>query len=221
MSSTSKIYSELGREDTGQVFPDQRSDKGSEVQSFLAKYIPKSDQKDTPDELKKTISFRKQKYKKGRPEVRRKKGQYLTCNEKKALGLAKLPRHAVKYANFHSIHQLWIDYITNLVNFDIANKADDGFKMKLCRADYHGSLVKVVKASTPSMIGIEGFVVVETRNTLQIVTKADKLVIIPKMGTIFAFRVKSHVVNLNGSSMIMKPSERAVKKWKSKGPFEF
>ena len=37
-----------------------------------------------------------------------------------------------------------------------------------CRADLHGALVKVTQASCPSHRGVEGLVVLETKNTLQI-----------------------------------------------------
>ena len=48
------------------------------------------------------------------------------------------------------------------------------FKMRLCRADYHGAYFKVTRAGCPSLVGLEGFVAAETRNTFQLVAKDNK-----------------------------------------------
>ena len=46
--------------------------------------------------------------------------------------------------------------------------------MRLCRADYHGAYFKVTRAGCPSLVGLEGFVAAETRNTFQLVAKDNK-----------------------------------------------
>ena len=37
---------------------------------------------------------------------------------------------------------------------------------------------------------------------------------------VYSFSLDGIVITLNGSSLCMKPSERAVKKWKKKPPFD-
>ena len=46
--------------------------------------------------------------------------------------------------------------------------------MRLCRADYHGAYFKGTRAGCPSLVGLEGFVAAETRNTFQLVAKDNK-----------------------------------------------
>ena len=46
--------------------------------------------------------------------------------------------------------------------------------MRLCRADYHGAYFKVTRSGCPSLVGLEGFVAAETRNTFQLVAKDNR-----------------------------------------------
>ena len=46
---------------------------------------------------------------------------------------------------------------------------------KLLKADYHGAMVTVSASKCPSLIGQTGIVVMETKNTFQIIRKDDKL----------------------------------------------
>ena len=61
----------------------------------------------------------------------------------------------------------------------------------------------------------------ETRNTFRMLGRDDRLRTVPKAGASFTFRAgQGHVFTVGGSHMTMKPSDRAVKKWKSKGPLD-
>ena len=60
----------------------------------------------------------------------------------------------------------------------------------------------------------------ETRNTLQLLTDANVIKIIPKAGTSFSFCLDNHLFTVGGSNFCLKPSERAVKKWKNKPPYD-
>merc|ERR1711935_1231508 len=42
---------------------------------------------------------------------------------------------------------------------------DENLQLKICRADMHGCLMKVTRALNSCLIGIQGIVVMETRNT--------------------------------------------------------
>ena len=55
----------------------------------------------------------------------------------------------------------------------------------------------------------------------QILTKEDQLKVIPKKHTNISFVVQNQLVTLSCTNFCMKPSERAVKKWKNKAPYEF
>ena len=47
--------------------------------------------------------------------------------------------------------------------------------MKLLKADYHGCMITVRKTKCPSLLGLSGIVLMETRNTFKIISKDDKL----------------------------------------------
>jgi len=46
---------------------------------------------------------------------------------------------------------------------------------RLLKADYHGSIITVTRAKCPSLVGASGIVLQETKNTLKIITKDDRL----------------------------------------------
>ena len=70
------------------------------------------------------------------------------------------------------------------------------------------------------LTGIQGIVVMETRHTFQIIDKKNVLRNVPKSGTCFTFVIDGLLITISGSSFVMKPHERAVRKWKRKPMFE-
>ena len=40
----------------------------------------------------------------------------------------------------------------------ILNIGDEQFRMRICRADFHGALVKITKSRVPSQIGVQVFI---------------------------------------------------------------
>ena len=69
-------------------------------------------------------------------------------------------------------------------------------------------------------VWIQGIVVMETRHTFQIIDKKNILRNVPKSGTCFTFVIDGLLITISGSSFVMKPHERAVRKWKRKPTFE-
>ena len=217
-----KLYSDVPTSVSGQSSTSESIDKAKGLKKLLENHIPRSDQKDIDLELKKTVVLTKPKYSKTKTaKPKKKSGKFLTAKERRNLGLFKLPKKSLKYDSFRSMHILWLEYITGLVDLENRRPGDKNTPMRLCRADYHGALVKVTKSKSQSLLGVEGFIVVETRSTFQIIGKDDVLKIIPKSGTTFSVRIKDHLVHLEGSSLIMKPTDRAVRKWKNKPPLDF
>jgi len=111
--------------------------------------------------------------------------------------------------------------------------------MKICRADFHGAFIKVTRSNAKSQVGLEGFVVMETRNTIQLITKDNTVKIIPKIGTSISYVIQGNLVltsefflwyfffyleilqvTISLTNFCLKPSERAVKKWKNKPPYD-
>ena len=105
----------------------------------------------------------------------RRKGKYLTAFERRRLGLNKLPKSGLVYDDFRDVHRLWIGYMLELLP-NLEKHLDESLQMRVCRADFHGALVKVTRSNVASQVGTEGFVVMETKNTFQILTKENTVI---------------------------------------------
>jgi len=213
-----------------------QSDKGhkkaSDLKDFFAKKLPPGDRKEVAGEFKKTLVLAAQKPKKGKgPQVRKSKKQ-LTAKERRNLGLFRLPKRGLQYSSFLPLHNLWTGYMKELL--DLEGLEATGWKpclneeprqmqlqTRLCRADLHGAMVKVAAATCPSHKEVQGLVVMETKNTLQILGKDNTLRVIPKLGSSFTFVVEGYLFTIPGASIDSKPAERATKKLKNKVPLDF
>ena len=86
---------------------------------------------------------------------------------------------------------------------------------KLCKADFHGCLLRVTHSKASTFIGLSGIVVKETKETFQIVTKMNRLKKIPKRHSWFAFDFKGIEYTLYGNQFKGRSGERMTKKFKS------
>jgi len=212
-----------------------QSDKGhtktSDLKDFFAKKLPPGDRKEVAGEFKKTLVLAAQRPKKGKNQVRKSKKQ-LTAKERRNLGLFRLPKRGLQYSSFLPLHNLWSGYMKELL--DLEGLETSGWKpclneeprqmqlqTRLCRADLHGAMVKVATATCPSHKDVQGLVVMETKNTLQILGKDNTLRVIPKLGSSFTFVIGGYLFTIPGASIDSKPAERATKKLKNKVPLDF
>jgi len=207
---------------------------------FLSTNLPQSERGEIGQEAKKTLSIKRVKQvKKSRSRQRGqvKKGKYLTSRERRVLGLHHLTNRGFKFEDCTQMHRLWLDYMRKVVGSagerprpqavtscaataSIHTLGDEQLQMRVSRADFHGALVKLIKVASHQRLGLEGYVVMETRNTLKILTKQSNLTTVPKKGTAFSFCVDDYLFSIEASNMCIKPSERAIKKWKSKPPLD-
>ncbi len=214
------------------LYSDGQKEQRTELVSFLEKHVPESDRKELDDQLRKTVPVSgrplRGKRKKGAlrkcggnkvQPAKRREGRLLTARERRQLGLNRLPKVGLKYSDLVPMNKLWLEYVAGLVDF--SKGVDDGARVRLCRADYHGAAVKVTKSGNSDVVGVEGIVAAETRNTFAVLGQDNVLRTVPKKATSFTFRAgPQYVFTVGGSNMMMKPSERAVKKWKSRGPLD-
>ncbi len=98
----------------------------------------------------------------------------MTAFERRRLGLNKLPKAGLAFDDFRDVHRLWIGYMLELLP-NLEKHLDESLQMRVCRADFHGARVKVTRSNVASQVGIEGFVVMETKNTFQILTKDNQV----------------------------------------------
>lgn len=94
-------------------------------------------------------------------------------------------------------------------------------QMRVCRADLTGACLTVASATCPSHVGMTGIVLMETKNTIQIIGQDNKLRLIPKLGSSFSFQISGYKFTIPGSSIHSKPAERITKKLKNKYPCDF
>nr|SVE92736.1 EOG090X0GV5 [Megafenestra aurita] len=149
---------------------------------------------------------------------KRNKRKVLTSIERRKLGLHKLPKTGLKYKSFGPLHQLWREYMEHVLDLETSTSETkkDMLYQRIAKADYHGCLLMVTRSKCPAYIGSKGIVVLETKNTFQIICEDDKLRIIPKRDSIFTFNISRWTFTLFGNHMNIRPSERAARKFKSK-----
>jgi len=85
----------------------------------------------------------------------------------------QLPAEEVDFNLYMPLHELWKEYVTGLLegNYSTANIA-----AKLTKADMHGAMLSVWKASCASYPGHKGIVIQETRRSFRVVTPGNKVI---------------------------------------------
>ncbi|KAF0852863.1 nuclear ribonuclease P subunit Rpp29 (Pop4) [Andalucia godoyi] len=128
-----------------------------------------------------------------------------------------IPANCRKYSLYEPLHALWVSYFAQMAANDNADVAAN----RLLKADWHGAVFTVVRCVThPERVGLTGIVIMETENTIHMITVKDCLVRIPKARTLFECTVpltqsKQARFVINGSTCCVRPHERTVRKWKA------
>ncbi|EHP87734.1 Ribonuclease P, Rpp29 [Methanotorris formicicus Mc-S-70] len=84
----------------------------------------------------------------------------------------------------------------------------------ILRHELIGLEVEIVKSRNPSMIGIKGRIIDESRNTLVIEKENGQEVIIPKDIAVFRFKLPTCRVDVDGRLLIGRPEDRLKRKIK-------
>uniref|UniRef100_A0A915AY63 Ribonuclease P protein subunit p29 n=1 Tax=Parascaris univalens TaxID=6257 RepID=A0A915AY63_PARUN len=122
----------------------------------------------------------------------------------------------LKYTQFVALYEMWCEYFRGLLNAT-TKRADE----RILKADFHGCLLMVTDASNPSQIGLHGIVARETRHTLQLITKMDRLLTVPKQGSTFCFAFEGKVYTLFGDAFRYPPPSRVKKMMKCRSIIPF
>ncbi|XP_062967890.1 ribonuclease P protein subunit p29 isoform X2 [Cynocephalus volans] len=91
---------------------------------------------------------------------------------------------------------------------------------KLLKADLHGAIISVTKSKCPSYVGVTGILLQETKHVFKIITKEDRLKVIPKQNCVFAVEIDDFISYIYGSKFQLRSSERSAKKFKAKGTID-
>ncbi|CAD5223917.1 unnamed protein product [Bursaphelenchus okinawaensis] len=102
----------------------------------------------------------------------------------------------LKYNELRPMYDLWCGYFKSVLE-----EIHDDLDQRLVKLDYHGSILMVTSADNPSMIGLNGIVVYESKKTFQLVTRKNKLIVIPKQGSVFQFVFANKVHTIFGDAM--------------------
>jgi len=153
-------------------------------------------------------------------------------------GLWRLREDEARWELFVPLHRLWLGYMSELLGLGAAMPPAAGMHAKLVKADFHGSIVTVRRSRNAALVGASGIVVQETENTFKIVTRTDKLKVLPKQGSVFVFAVPlctttgehqgtttvldgAHVeFELYGRQFCFRAADRAGRKFKHKESIE-
>lgn len=87
--------------------------------------------------------------------------------------LTPIKLQSVEFKDFMHLHQLWTSYINKLVGTEWKNV--QSILPSLVRADLHGCIVSLERSKIPSLVGMSGIILKETRAALEILTRENKL----------------------------------------------
>ncbi|KAK3053067.1 hypothetical protein LTR09_005693 [Extremus antarcticus] len=171
-----------------------------------------------------------------------KKPKPLSAKQKRALCIYDIPKGQQKYAIYEPLHRMWCGYMREILGLSTASEDGKAGGRSyvdstscgpiLTSADYHGSLVEVVRSRCESRVGMSGIVVKDTKFTFDVITRKDVLKTVPKEHTVFRFEVpfeegktvgeggeeilqqKPLVFEIHGSQFETRAPDRANKKFR-------
>ncbi|XP_024947311.1 ribonuclease P protein subunit p29 isoform X1 [Cephus cinctus] len=189
---------------------------------FLEQTLPQSDIKAISDELKRTFLFDKHRTKRIRHKPKKRK--FLTTRKRILLGINKITRNsALKYVDMVPLNKMWLDYMKHML--DVKNFAAlpdnpidvhwDNVSQKLLKADFHGAIITISRSKCPSLVGITGIIIQDTKGTFRVLGKDNIIRTIPKEVVVFDIYMESTTLQLFGRELCTRPAERSVKKFKT------
>ncbi|XP_029434238.1 ribonuclease P protein subunit p29 [Rhinatrema bivittatum] len=189
------------------------------VNAFLKRSIPGLGGEVIKERLNRKAVILQHSFKqKKREKPRKRKG--FSAKKKRELRLFEIKPEQQRYNLFLPLHDLWKQYIRDLCNGLRADAQPQMIQNKLLKADLHGAFLTVKKSKCPSYVGLSGIVVQEMKHVFKIITKDDKLKVIPKVNTVFSVEVDGFISYIYGSRFQLRSSERSAKKFKMKGSID-
>ncbi|XP_011145404.1 ribonuclease P protein subunit p29 [Harpegnathos saltator] len=193
------------------------------VVNLLQNILPPSDCKSIPNEMRKTFTFNKFKVK-HRPKIAC-KGKFLSARKRLHLGLGQVCyRSNIKYSDVLFLNQLWLKYMKEMLGnksfTSIPKNSTDpnweNINQQLIKADFHGAKITINKSRCPTLVGLEGIVIQDTKNSFKICGTDNTVRTIPKdVVTIHIHLDNSVILKSFGRQLAVKPTERTVKKFKN------
>ncbi|KAG7203835.1 hypothetical protein KM043_013846 [Ampulex compressa] len=91
---------------------------------------------------------------------------------------------------------------------------------QLMKADFHGAKILVVKSKCPSLVGLGGIVIQDTKNAFRICCTDNIIRTIPKDVVLLDIILGEVKLQVFAKELSTRPAERIVKKYKNTRMFE-
>ncbi|XP_007539510.1 ribonuclease P protein subunit p29 [Erinaceus europaeus] len=189
------------------------------VKAFLKRSMPHLSQQAREDQLHRKAVVLEYFTRRKRKE-KKKKSKGLSARQRRELRLFDIKPEQQKYSLFLPLHELWKQYIRDLCNGLKPDTQPQLIQAKLLKADLHGAIISVTKSKCPSYVGVTGILLQETKHIFKIITKEDRLKVIPKLNCVFTVDIDGFISYIYGSKFQLRSSERSAKKFKAKGTID-
>ncbi|XP_011492043.1 ribonuclease P protein subunit p29 isoform X3 [Oryzias latipes] len=197
---------------------------GSKAAAFTEAFLGSSLQRPGNHDLKNLLThkavilgYARPKKQKTKRSSKRAKG--LTAQQKKALKVFQIRPEHQRYELFLPLHDLWRRYVLDLCA-GLKPTCPQFVQQKLLKADLHGAIITVVRSKCPSYVGQSGILLQEFKHVFKIITREDRLKVIPKRNSVFSVEVNGFVSHIYGSRFEQRASERSAKKFKVHGSID-
>jgi RNase P/RNase MRP subunit p29 len=152
-----------------------------------------------------------------RDRAARRAGGSSTAVSPKVARRARSARAAVPlaervYAAYEPLRDLWADYAAQVVGDGDWTAIGE----RLVRLDLHGAIVDVTRAKDPGLIGIKGILIVETANTILVITEKNRVVTVQKAAAIITITIAQRRYEVALPMLPYRASERSARKFKKK-----
>lgn len=133
----------------------------------------------------------------------------LKLNSKLRKTLYKLTgeeKQRLRYSVLEGVHEMWQQYSAIIL--------EKHSNLDVFRMDLHGCELKCTASKNPTLVGCEGIVVEETKNTFLIIKSTNRFVTLPKRESIFEFRAGQRLFRIHGCNLLFTAQTRAKVKFK-------
>lgn len=97
------------------------------------------------------------------------------------LNLNKGKHKELLFTDLIPLNTIWLDYMRNLLGVKSFNKIPNNplesnwetVNQKIMKADYHGAKIFVIRSKCPSLIGVNGIILQDTKNTFRLIGEDD------------------------------------------------
>ncbi|XP_042346315.1 ribonuclease P protein subunit p29 [Plectropomus leopardus] len=197
----------------------------SRARAFTQAFLKNSMQPNTRNDVKTMLTHKAVILGYTRPKTDKskrssKKAKGLNARQKRAMKIFQIKPEHQRYELFLPLHELWRQYIIDLCGGLKPTSNPQFVQQKLLKADFHGAIITVVRSKCPSYVGTTGILVQEFKHVFKIITKEDRLKVIPKRNSVFSVEINGFVSHIYGSKFEQRASERSAKKFKVRGTID-